>query len=78
LIEYENIIKNINSILEIKKPVIKNTELKKFIKIFKNKKEKKSISLLEKIFRPNLATKYILTDTGTNFEMNEFRKFFHT
>ena len=47
------------------------------MKIFKNKKEKKSISLLEKIFRPNLATKYILTDTGTNVDMNEFRKFFH-
>ena len=77
LIEYENITKNINSILEIKKPVIKNAELQKFMKIFKNKKEKKSISLLEKIFRPNLATKYILTDTGTNVDMNEFRKFFH-
>ena len=47
------------------------------MKIFKNKKEKKSISLLEKIFRPNLATKYILTDTGTNVDMNEFRKFFN-
>ena len=77
LIEYENITKNINSILEIKKPVIKNAKLQKFMKIFKNKKEKKSISLLEKIFRPNLATKYILTDTGTNVDMNEFRKFFH-
>ena len=77
LIEYKNITKNINSILEIKKPIIKNAELQKFMKIFKNKKEKKRISLLEKVFRPNLATKYILTDTGTNVDMNEFRKFFH-
>ena len=77
LIEYENITKKINSILEVKNPVIKDTELPKFMKIFKIQKDKISISLLEKIFKPNLATKYILTNTGTNFDMNEVRKFFH-
>ena len=44
LIEYKNITKNINSILEIKKPVIINAELQKFMKILNNKKEKKYIS----------------------------------
>ena len=41
------------------------------MKIFKIQKDKISISLLEKIFKPNLATKYILTNTGTNIDMNE-------
>ena len=77
LIEYENITKNVNSILEVKNPVIKETELPKFMKIFKIQKDKISISLLEKIFKPNLATKYIFTNTGTNVDMNEVRKFFH-
>ena len=77
LIEYENITKNVNSIFEVKNPVIKDTELQNFMKIFKIQKDKKSISLLEKIFKPNLATKYILTNTGTNVDMNEVRKFFH-
>ena len=76
-IEYENITKNINSIFEVKNPIIKDTELQNFMKIFKIQKDKKSISLLEKIFKPNLATKYILTNTGTNVDMNEVRKFFH-
>ena len=75
--EYENITKNVNSILEVKNRVIKDTELPKFMKIFKIQKDKISISLLEKIFKPNLATKYILTNTGINVDMNEVRKFFH-
>jgi hypothetical protein len=62
--EYENITKNVNSIFEVKNPVIKDTELQNFMKIFKIQKDKISISLLEKIFKPNLATKYILTNTG--------------
>lgn len=77
LIEYENITKNVNSILEVKNPVIKDTELPKFMKIFKIQKYKIIISLLEKIFKPNLDTKYILTNAGTNVDMNEVRKFFH-
>jgi hypothetical protein len=71
LIEYENITKNVNSIFEVKNPVIKDTELQNFMKIFKIQKDKKSISLLEKIFKPNLATKYILTNTGTNVDIYE-------
>ena len=59
------------------KILIKDTELQNFMKIFKIQKDKISISLLEKIFKPNLATKYILTNTGTNVDMNEVRKFFH-
>jgi hypothetical protein len=77
LIEYENITKNVNSIFEVKNPIIKDTELQNFMKIFKIQKDKISISLLEKIFKPNLGTKYILTNTGTNVDMNEVRKFFH-
>ena len=56
-------------------PYIQTTDLPK--KIFKIQKDKISISLLEKIFKPNLATKYILTNTGINVDMNEVRKFFH-
>ena len=44
------------------KILIKDTELQNFMKIFKIQKDKISISLLEKIFKPNLATKYILTN----------------
>jgi len=77
LIEYENITKNLNSILEVENPFIKSSEFKKFMKVFKIQREKINISLLEKIFIPNLATKYILTNSGTNVDMNELRKFFH-
>jgi hypothetical protein len=43
---------------------------------FKIKKEKINLSLLELIFKPNLATQNILTDLGTHIDVNGLIKYF--
>ena len=46
------------------------------MKLFKIRKEKINLSLLELIFKPNLATQTILTDVGTHIDVNELIKYF--
>ena len=76
--EYQEISKNIGSILKVQNPInndIKN-KFKNFIRNFKIRKEKINLSLLELIFKPNLATQTILTDVGTHIDVNELIKYF--
>ena len=46
------------------------------MKLFKIKKEKNNLSFLELIFEPNLPTQTILTDIGSNIDVNELIKYF--
>ena len=76
--EFKEISKNIGSILKVQNPISneETIEIKKFMKIFKIKKEKFNLSLLELIFKPNLPTQSILTDIGTHIDVNELIKYF--
>ena len=76
--EFKEISKNIGTILRIQNQLddkVKH-EIRTFMKLFKIKKEKINLSLLELIFRPNLATQTILTDVGTHIDVNELIKYF--
>ena len=54
-----------------------NNLIKKFVKKnFKVKKEKIDLSLLNKIFIPNMPTQTVLTDVGSNLDVIELIKFF--
>lgn len=46
------------------------------MKLFKIKKEKNNLSFLELIFEPNLPTQAILTDIGSNIDVNKLIKYF--
>ena len=76
--EFKEISKNIGSIIKIKKQIKDEdkSEVRNFMKLFKIKKEKINLSLLELIFKPNLATQTILTDVGTHIDVNELIKYF--
>ena len=76
--ESKEISKNIGSIMKIKNPIKEeeNLQIRQFMRIFKTKKEKINLSLLEMIFKPNLATQTILTDVGTHIDVNELIKYF--
>ena len=72
---YQNIGKIIKTVNEI--PEEYRNETKKFVRdYFKVKKEKIDISLLNKIFIPNMPTQTILTDVGSNLDVIELIKFF--
>lgn len=75
--EFKEISKNIGSILKIKNGIKdeEKSEIRNFMKLFKIKKEKINLSLLELIFKPNLATQTILTDVGTHIDVNELIKY---
>ena len=52
-------------------------QIKSVVKeLFKVRKEKINTSLLEIIFKPNLATQTILTDVGSHIDVNELIKYF--
>ena len=76
--EFKEISKNIGSILKVQNPINNDEKsaIKSFMKLFKIKKEKINLSLLELIFKPNLATQSILTDVGTHIDVNELIKYF--
>ena len=76
--EFKEISRNIGSILKIQTPIKddEKNEIRTFMKLFKIKKEKINMSLLELIFKPNLATQTILTDVGTHIDVNELIKYF--
>ena len=76
--EFKEISKNIGAILKVQNQITneEKNEIKNFIKLFKIKKEKINLSLLELIFKPNLATQSILTDVGTHIDINELIKYF--
>ena len=76
--EFNEISKNIGSILKIKNKIEDDVkaEIRNFMKLFKIRKEKINLSLLELIFKPNLATQTILTDVGTHIDVNELIKYF--
>ncbi len=76
--EFKEITKNIGMIMKVQTPIKdeEKLEIRQFLKIFKIKKEKINLSLLELIFKPNLATQTILTDVGTHIDVNELIKYF--
>ena len=76
--EFNQINKNIGSILKVKNKIkdVEKSEIRNFMKLFKIRKEKINLSLLELIFKPNLATQIILTDVGTHIDANELIKYF--
>ena len=76
--EYKLIYKNIGQIAKMTSQDEDNKNLiKKFVKKnFKVKKEKIDLSLLNKIFIPNMPTQTVLTDVGSNLDVIELIKFF--
>ena len=76
--EYKLIYKNIGQIAKMTSKNEDNKNLiKKFVKNnFKVKKEKIDLSLLNKIFIPNMPTQTVLTDVGSNLDVIELIKFF--
>ena len=76
--EFKELTKNIGSVLKVHNPINNDEkyEIKNFMKLFKIKKEKINLSLLDLIFKPNLATQSILTDVGTHIDVNELIKYF--
>ena len=76
--EYKLIYKNIGQIAKMTSKDEDNKNLiKKFVKKnFKVKKEKIDLSLLNKIFIPNMPTQTVLTDVGSNLDVIELIKFF--
>ena len=78
LIEFEEFSKNKSSILKVSNNIKDDStnEVKEFMKFFKLEEEF-NINILEKIFKPNLPTKAILTDIGTHVDFNELIKFFY-
>ena len=76
--EFKEISKNIGSIIKVQNQINNDikTTFRQFIRTFKIKKEKINLSMLELIFKPNLATQTILTDVGTHIDVNELIKYF--
>ena len=76
--EIKEISKNIGSIMKVVEPINneEKNEIKNFMKLFKIRKEKINLSILDLIFKPNLPTQTILTDVGTHIDVNELIKYF--
>ena len=76
--EIKGIFKNISSIKDASNEINNDdkNEIKEFMKLFKIRKEKINLSILDLIFKPNLPTRTILTDIGTNLDVNELIKYY--
>ena len=76
--EIKEISKNIGSIMKVVDSINNDekNEIKNFMKLFKIRKEKINLSILDLIFKPNLPTQTILTDVGTHIDVNELIKYF--
>ena len=76
--EIKEISKNIGSIMKVVDSINneEKNEIKDFMKLFKIRKEKINLSILDLIFKPNLPTQTILTDVGSHIDVNELIKYF--
>jgi len=76
--EVKEISKNICSIMKVSNEFnnYDKDEIRTFMKLFKIRKEKINLSILDLIFNSNLPTQAILTDIGTHIDINELIKYF--
>ena len=76
--EIKEISKNIGSTMKVSNSINNDdkNEIRTFMKLFKIRKEKINLSILDLIFKPNLPTQTILTDVGTHIDVNELIKYF--
>ena len=76
--EGKDISKKLDSIMKISNEInnYDKNEVRTFMKLFKIRKEKIYLSILDLIFKPNLPKRTILPDIGTHIDYNELIKYF--